>query len=299
MKNLLITGSSGYIGAEIRSKFESSSWNIFTAGRSQSSQFKIDLNNPASILDVDLGLIQFDACIHVAAAHEVVCAADPIMSSNVNVIGTEAVAQLCIHHKIPRFIYISTIHVFGDNIGFLTENTVPRPNNNYGLSHYLAEEIVLMHNRRGDFDGSIVRLPNVIGAPNDWVSFNRWSLAPFDFCKQISENGSIVLKTHGQQMRNWIDLNEMGHLVFKHIDENLIPKLHLPGHAFSIVELARKISVEWQKVTGVKVDVEMPAGNGELESCITFSSLHGVACTHPDISSFVKSAYLYLCSDHS
>ena len=61
----------------------------------------------------------------------------------------------------------------------------------------------------------------------------------------------------------------------------------------------QSVAEEWQKVTGVKVDVEMPAGNGELESCITFSSLHGVACTYPDISLFVKSAYLYLCSDHS
>jgi|TARA_B110000879_G_scaffold159391_1_gene205827 UDP-glucose 4-epimerase len=297
MKNLLITGSSGYIGAEIRTKFEKSSWNIFTAGRSQSSQFKIDLNNPASILDVDLGLIQFDVCIHVAAAHEVVCANDPIMGSNINIIGTEAVAQLCINHKIPRFIYISTIHVFGDNTGFLTEDTVPLPNNNYGLSHYLAEEIVLMHNRRDGFNGSIVRLPNVIGAPNDWVSFNRWSLAPFDFCKQISENGSIVLKTHGQQMRNWIDLNSIGPFIFKHVDSQRLPTLHFPGCEFSILELAQKIAMEWQTITDRKVDVKAPKNLTGLGPRKTFSSIHEAECKYPDISTFVQRNKTYLSGE--
>lgn len=294
MKNLLITGSNGYIGAAIRATFDAESWNIFTIGRDKNSQIKVDLGNPNSVMDLDFGTVQFDLCIHVAAAHEVICANDPINCSNINIIGTAAIVQLCIRYKVPRFIYISTIHVFGDNEGLITEESLPIPNNHYGLTHYLAEEIILMHNRKGDFEGTIVRLPNVIGAPNNWTFFNRWSLAPFDFCKQISINRKIILKTHGQQLRHWIDLNDIGLTILKILDNDFIPKLHLPGHIFSILELANKISLEWELLTDTKVDVNVSQNFFEKETIKNFSSNYQVECRYPDISHFVKSAHYYL-----
>jgi UDP-glucose 4-epimerase len=263
-KKVLITGASGYIGGAIRAELEVQGWNVFSTSRLPNASLKMDFSDPSSILNCCIDEGYFDLCVHVAASHEVDCMADPLESMSTNVLGTAALLELCVEKKIKRFIYISTFHVFGMNKGILHEDVKPDPLNYYGLTHSLAEESVFMYNRKDDIQCSVIRLPNILGAPLSWESFNRWSLAPFDFCLQAAKSGSIVLKTAGNQKRNWLSINSMAVLVVNVASLDKSPKcVHLVGTDISIANLAKTITASWESKFAKSVSLIIPQSQSQ------------------------------------
>ncbi len=263
-KKVLITGASGYIGGAIRAELEVQGWNVFSTSRLPNASLKMDFSDPSSILNCCVDEDYFDLCIHVAAAHEVECMADPLESMNTNVLGTAALLEWCEAKKIKRFIYISTFHVFGMNQGILNEDVKPEPLNYYGLTHSLAEESVFMYNRKADIQCSVIRLPNILGAPLDWESFNRWSLAPFDFYLQAVKAGSIILKTAGNHKRNWLSISSMAVLVVNvaSLDKSL-KCVHLVGTDISIADLAKTITTSWESKFTKSVSLIIPQSQSQ------------------------------------
>mgnify|MGYP006098098283 CR=1 FL=1 len=298
-KRVLVTGGSGYIGSAIKEKLEAESWVVHLAGRSNESVLIMDFDDPSSIgaCSVDQGV--YDLCIHVAAANEVDCINDPQKSMGINVLGTSELISWCINAKIPRFIYISTFHVFGGNTGSLIENTKPQPLNLYGVSHYLAEEVVAMHDRCGDIEGATIRLPNVIGAPRNWPTFNRWTLAPFDFCRQAHNTHAIRLMSSGVQKRNWLDINAFADSLLEIALMDQIPKLiHLPGTDMSILELANGVADSWRSIFGQTIEVQVPNENMDatVDPVRLFESLYNVQVRVPDVPAFVTSVGQYIAT---
>ena len=58
---------------------------------------------------------------------------NPIMSLDINVVGTANVAKVCNKYGI-KFIYISTDFVYGGDVGIVNEESEVKPSNNYGWS---------------------------------------------------------------------------------------------------------------------------------------------------------------------
>ncbi len=105
-KKALITGASGYIGSAIKSELMDKGWNVFSTSRSPNAPLRMDFNNPDSLSNIYIDEGYFDLCVHVAAAHEVDCIADPLRAMNTNVLGTSALLDLCLTKKVKRsFIY--------------------------------------------------------------------------------------------------------------------------------------------------------------------------------------------------
>jgi len=187
--------------------------------------------------------------------------------------------------------------VFGLNNGILNEDVKAKPLNYYGLSHSLAEEAVFMYNRRGDMNCSVLRLPNILGLPLDWEAFDRWSLAPFDFCLQAAKSNSIVLRTAGDQKRNWLEINAMAKLAVKIVNlERSLECVHLVGTDMSIVDFAKAISADWKKQfsKSVSVDILKTPSLPAPEPLRKFSSKHNFKSSSLGISDFVAGVGEYL-----
>ena len=63
---------------------------------------------------------------------------------------------------IKHFIFISTMSVYGLNIGIITKDTIPQPRNSYGKSKLQAEEGIKKLSSE-DFNIAIIRPPMVYG----------------------------------------------------------------------------------------------------------------------------------------
>lgn len=295
---VLVTGATGYLGGAITAAFSNAQWKVLSAGRKESSSLKMDFSKPESILGHPLLSDPIDVCVHVAAAHEIVCAKDPLLAMTINVLGTRALIEWCVAQKITRFIYVSTFHVFGNNQGDLIESESPKPSNDYGLTHLLAEETALMFGRRGVIDVRVLRPSNLIGVPEEWTSFDRWSLAPFDFCLQAARNGRIVLKSSGRQIRNWVGLAAFSDSVLKQSIGEGPRCLHVSGGDLSVIELARLIAKSWQEQFDSEIQIIVPDSALELqEPRRKFFSVYENEEASPDIDAFVSSVGTYLMSN--
>jgi dTDP-glucose 4,6-dehydratase len=84
----------------------------------------------------------FDGIINLAAESMVdrsIVSSAPFVQSNV--VGTQVLLDAALHHKLPRFLQVSTDEVYGsiENEGEFTEHSPIRPNNPYAASKAAAD----------------------------------------------------------------------------------------------------------------------------------------------------------------
>lgn len=153
MKKILITGAGSYIG---------------TSFNNYMGQFKdkykvdiIDLKNKSWCKKSFSG---YDVVFHVAGiAHIKETNENKDLYYKVNRDLTIEVARKAKKDKVKQFIFLSSMSVYGLEIGIINKDTIPNPNTNYGKSKLEAEE-GLNKLAASDFNVVILRPPMVYGA---------------------------------------------------------------------------------------------------------------------------------------
>lgn len=208
MKKLLLVGATGFLGQHLKNFYENQGWQVFTLGRAKKSTYYIDSNNLESILSLNLN-ITFDRIINAAAINEVDINDNISTTYNVNVTLTRYLIELANKYNIPEFIYISTFHVYGKSNGLINCDLMCEPKNDYGLTHYLSEQIIKTLGKMYGISTLVVRPTNIYGCPVSMALFNRWSLVPFAFVKSAIEDRSIIIKSTGLQLRNFVSVHDV------------------------------------------------------------------------------------------
>jgi nucleoside-diphosphate-sugar epimerase len=93
---------------------------------------------------------------------------DPALSLRVNVEGTIALmTRLSTSNVAPRFVYASSIAVYGDPLpaAGVNDQTPLRPKLYYGMHKLMAEQALATLSRRGEIDGVGLRLPGIVARP--------------------------------------------------------------------------------------------------------------------------------------
>jgi len=234
---VLVTGASGYAGGVIADELRAHGMEVLTAGRAPSNDIKLDLSDPAGLAAMKLpqGL---HACVHAAAMHEVACRATPSLAYVVNVAGTRALLDACGRAGISRHAYVSTFHVFGRPEGHLDEASAVAPLNDYGLTHWQAEQLYTLAAQTQGMSVDILRPANLFGLPAHWAGFDRWTLAPFDFCRQAVEHGRIALHGQGTALRNYLSAQHLARVLASRLAEPGAGVLHVAGAEWRIRDLA-------------------------------------------------------------
>ena len=250
MKNILLSGSTGFLGGYLKKYYESLNYNVITIGR-RNSDIKYDFANGilTSALVEKIKSEDIDLFIHAAASNELYCKPEDILCYRVNVEGVKCALEMCRRSCINGFVYISTCHIYGRLVGNITESIVPKPINDYGLSHLLAEQLVQMYSRNYDLETLIVRPSNIYSVPQ--TNINRWTLVPNCFCKDVFENKKLVINTSGKQMRNFVHIKSVADdiLMFKNCN-NVINSygnevLSIRDVAYKVLEVAKnKFGIE-------------------------------------------------------
>lgn len=136
---ILVTGSNGQLGSELRDILENDSrYETYFLDRKQ-----LPLDHTVIIHDI-LGMYQPDVIIHAAAYTAVDKAqSEPELADAVNHLASEEIAQYCRLHGV-RLIAISTDYVFDGNSDVaLTEEAPVHPINTYGLTKLQGEQAIL------------------------------------------------------------------------------------------------------------------------------------------------------------
>lgn len=253
-RRILLTGASGYAGGAIGAHLRANGVDVLTAGRHPDDQVFMDLLLPETLACASIPE-DIEACVHTAAVHEVLCREDPVHAYAANVTATRALVDVVAAAGIRRIVYVSTFHVYGHPVGRLDETVEPLPGNDYALTHFLAEQILLMVARQKRIQVNILRAANLYGIPQNWMTFKRWTLAPFDFVNQAVATNKIVLHTDGSPVRHYASLDRLGACVLAAIQNELPRLVHLSGPAWSMRDLARLAAEAVAQETGATVEV--------------------------------------------
>ena len=159
-KKILLTGSSGFLGSYILDFLKNKNYEVIKVGRSVNSDINIDLSLNK------LSKIHVDCVIHVAGKAHVIpkTKEDNNKFFKVNYIGTNNLLHGLDPTKLQSIIFISTVAVYGKEVGELIDEKSPLLGNTpYALSKIKAEQSIIDFGTTHKIKTVVLRLPLVTG----------------------------------------------------------------------------------------------------------------------------------------
>jgi len=215
---IVITGGNGYLGARLSMFLAEQGFEIIPLCYPEippdlnwtNIMYKVlkgnitDKNTINEIVSVNP-----DVIIHLISFDHHESEKNPQEVALVNVLPTWNLLNACSDLNLKKFIYFSTIHVYGNSLnGYIYENQIPSPLNAYGLTHYLSEEIGNYYNRKTSIDCINIRLSNSYGEPV-FPDANCWTLIVNDLCRTAYLHQEIRLKSEGSALRDFIHYSDI------------------------------------------------------------------------------------------
>jgi nucleoside-diphosphate-sugar epimerase len=110
---------------------------------------------------------RIDQVFHLASIPGGLAEREFELGVRVNLEGTiELLEALRRQDSVPRFVFASTIGVFGVPMpAWVDESTVPEPTLSYGAQKLMGEILIKDYSRRGFIEGCALRLPGIVSRP--------------------------------------------------------------------------------------------------------------------------------------
>ena len=259
MQKILITGANGYLGAQIGKYLSQNGFSVSGLCFPEILQneqwqsffdklFVCDIRDTEKLRQIADN--QFDVIVHLVSLDHHQSNGAPDFVTSINVTPTWNLLDIFSKKGLKKFIYFSTIHVYGKVLnGCVTENYPVNCANFYALTHYLSENICQYYAQNSDVQCVVARLSNSYGKPV-FAENNCWWLVVNDLCKMAFENKKIVLQSDGSPLRDFINGNDVCQAVKTLINNGENGKTYhiSSGETFSILELAQKVQQVYQKL---------------------------------------------------
>jgi len=212
---IAIVGSTGLIGHAVTGMLRERGHAIVRIGRSAECDVRFDLAADDELPED--ALAGCEALVHAGGVTDEDFA-DRELAFAKALLGTQALLDAARSAGIARLAYFSSAHVYGALEGILDETRPPNPISDYAIAHFAAEQLFRRAALERGASALLIRPCAVFGLPASLARFARWALIPFDFPRQAL-SGRIVLKSHGEQRRNFVSAEGLGALVGRWLGE--------------------------------------------------------------------------------
>jgi len=269
---VLVTGGFGYLGSHIATHLKGAGHDVVLLGhrahpehRSWSDEFDTiiaDVSDSDAVRGVCAGI---DAVVHTAALGATASQADPRTALLVNGHGVRNVIDSAVLHNVSRFIYLSTFHVYGPSLsGTVNEQALPFPVNPYAATHLSGEMNCYEYAHKGSLSPFVLRLSNGFGMPL-LESEDAWSLVVNNLCRQAVSTGKIVLRSSGEQGRDFVAVRDIVRAVAHFLSDvvalpdgrGMIVNIGA-GVTRSIRDVVTMVSGVCSEVLGCPIKVQVP-----------------------------------------
>lgn len=165
LKRILITGTSGFLGAVLKEHYESLGYDVYgTTGSklpSSKQEIQIDISSPDAISK--LWNIDFPIIIHTVGIINYTEPKSKFYAVNLN--GTKHILSYAKAHNCQHFIQLSSIAVYGIPIGQNRSelNSSIQPKSKVGGPYTVTKSLAEIAIKESGIPYSILRLPTMIG----------------------------------------------------------------------------------------------------------------------------------------
>ena len=187
---VLVTGGTGYIGAELVRRLVARGDDVVTFGPTSNPGRVEDVADEITVIRGNLAYQsevlnavkdhRIERIFHLGSMLSLPSNANPWAAFQTNVVGTMNVLEAARLFDVPQVIFTSTVGTFALGAGTVaTDHTIQRPLTMYGSSKLYCECLGRFYRTRFGLDFRSVRLPSIIG-PGAKVrvvaQYNSWMI---------------------------------------------------------------------------------------------------------------------------
>lgn len=215
---ILVIGSEGNIGKKLVPYLKECGHHVFRADIIQGfgkDYAVVDINSSGELYNLKF---YPDVVFNLAAmVSRITCEESPGLTIQTNLVGAYNVIQYC-KYISTKLISFSTSEVYGNIGGVLSEDRKCEPNNIYGLSKLLGEELVRYEVTNG-LKAVIVR-PFMIYDEDETHGEHRSAM--IRFAEMLSKKEKIIV--HSDSQRSWLHINDAVKILEKliYVDFNIV-----------------------------------------------------------------------------
>ena len=168
MKKVTVFGGSGFLGSHVADKLSNSGFEVTICDQKKSNYLsknqkfmKCDI---LDLADVKAVLKGADIVYNFAALADLNDGKNkPLQTININILGNANILEACKEYSIERFIYASSVYIYGRAGGFYrcskkaAEDYVKEYSNSYGLD-YTILQYGSLYGPRSDFSNGLYRI---------------------------------------------------------------------------------------------------------------------------------------------
>ncbi|EGG41246.1 nucleoside-diphosphate-sugar epimerase [Candidatus Nitrosarchaeum limnium SFB1] len=190
MREILVTGSSGFIGNYLVHQLLNQNYKVFGISKRKQKSFENFISHSVDISKVTNSKLRnnFSKIIHMAALSDVdYCNLNPSKCYEINVNGTQNMLEIA-RKNDSEFIFLSSSHVYGNSKNIpISETESNSPLSHYAASKKMSEILCETYSLTYGLDIRIARIFSVYG-PN-----SSKSNLVFNIINQVIHNSQITL----------------------------------------------------------------------------------------------------------
>ncbi len=238
--NILITGATGFIGSHVLQKLKQTDHEVTVLSSRSEDGFRVidaqDYHFSPEYLFQN-GCEEIDTILHIGAftpkkASE---ASDSVRCTS-NIMGTEALLL----SKLPsleRFVFLSTLDVYGSPECVITESTSCAPLTLYGFSKYYCEKMIQSHFSNTSVIHPILRIGHVYGEGEEVYQ----KVMPA-MIRQALSGEDLNIYGSGEAHRTFIYVQDVADAILASLKLTDSPVINVVGsESFSVNQLAKLI----------------------------------------------------------
>ena len=294
MANYIVTGAAGFIGAAVAKKLIEYGHYVVTIDN-LSTGYKENIPEGVDFIEGDCGdpniikklpVKNYTAILHIAGQSSgEISFDDPIYDIRTNAESTVLLLQFALENKCNRFIYASTMSVYGVKPDkAIPETESCEPESFYGVAKLASEHYLRIYQNYG-INSTCLRLFNVYGPGQNLDNLRQGMVSIF--LAQMLRDGKIHVKGSGSRFRDFIYIDDVVEAFIACIDSTSTHGENInvgTGIRTTVEELiatmfsvaGKEVNVEYSGNTsgdihGIYADTNKMKNLIDLQSCALFS----------------------------
>ena len=229
---ILITGGAGFIGAHLINKLENLGHKVLNVDNLSTIGGIIYISKNSDFIKGDITNINIlkkieqwkpEIIYHLAAQSGGETSYDnPRTDYLTNGYGTYLLCNLAKKLKIKKFIYTSSVAVYGSNLKKINEKSNIDPDSLYGISKYAGEMFINQILKSTKTQTIIFRLFNTYG-PGENLNFLKKGMVKI-YCSYLWRKKPIIVKGSLKRFRNYQYIDDVISLLVLSLDNKKLKK---------------------------------------------------------------------------
>lgn len=261
-KKIIISGINGFLGNRLK-ELLNNRFQICGIGSEESNDGEIKVFSSSDLDNITIEPNYIILCHAAVSSGTISLETDLLYKVNVKL-----TADIITKFPTSKIIFISTASIYHMDGELINEDTINCPKNDYSISKYWAEKVVLQTKR-----AAIIRLSSMFG-----INMKENTIIP-NYVNQAIRNNKIEVWGEGKRQQNYILVDDVCMLILDVINnhEKVVNEILLAvsNREYSNLELAKIIAKETKaeiKFVNQDNSISLNYNNKKTQNLLNWSS---------------------------